>query len=303
MGNRQGHNPERIVQHVLEVSPNSPGSHAQIVPFFDTIISANGIDLVSDDNSFKNILKENVNKEIQLYIYNTRTKKYRETSLVPNDKWGGEGLCGLYVRADYMNHMLEYVWHILVVQYGSPAFESGLESDIDYIVGSPEMIFFHHESLYSLIESKIDKELKLYVYSKKTDSVRSVILKPRYGWRNDDKTKKKDGFLGCDIAYGLNHRLPLLTDEGRSSLNENSDGEKEKMVPLFEVEDGQSPILKSKSQSKISSPRSNHSTPLRPIIAMPHVHTPKTPPPSLIFDSVDNIQSSPLPLELLDSFD
>lgn len=218
-----------------------------------------------------------------------------------------------------MDHILEFVWHILVVQESSPAYESGLESDTDYIVGCPETIFFHHESLYSLIESNINKELKLYVYSKKTDSVRSLILKPRYGWKNGDPNNKKDGFLGCDIAYGLNHRLPPpqsstditnqsddknINDEQSSNNNNNNSDEK---VPLFKIdEDGHSPLLKSKSQSKLtsSSPRlSNVHSPIRPVISMPYVHTPKTPPPLLIYDNSDHFQQSPLPLELLDSFD
>lgn len=76
--------------HVLAVAKGSPGHRADFEPFFDFIISINNIRLDKDDDRFRNILKENVDKPVDLIVYNSKTQTVRQLTLTPTEKWGGQ---------------------------------------------------------------------------------------------------------------------------------------------------------------------------------------------------------------------
>lgn len=218
-----------------------------------------------------------------------------DTRIKPNDAWGGEGLAGLNVRMCSSQSVLEFVWHVLVVQYGSPSDESGLESEVDYIVGSPEMIFTSEFDLYRLLESKIDSEATLFVFSSVTESVRLVTIRPRYGWKGDGK--KDGGFLGCDIAFGLSHRLPPykslqkdVVDIVKEETTQHVETEKvekdvqekvkEEHIPLFNVHEE---ISTPKKTPTLRSSGTPSPSPLRPAITTPpQISTPNVLPPMLL---------------------
>jgi hypothetical protein len=191
--------------HVLQVSPNSPGEHAALIPFFDFILSANGTPLDKEDNRFATLLQQNLGKPIDLKVYNSKTETIRDTQLIPSDSWGGLGLGGISVRFCDYSKVMENVWHVLEVPESSPAAQAGLEAHTDYIVGSPEVVFNNENDFHNLLKSHLDKPLQLYIYSSLTDSVRLVTLVPSENWGGN-------GVLGCDVGFGLIHRIPTRSD-------------------------------------------------------------------------------------------
>lgn len=102
-----------------------------------------------------------------------------------------------------------FTWHILRVLPGSPAYTAGLMPD-EYIIQSQDgLLATGGEDLLSkVLQSQYAKngdgcEVVLYVYNYDSDCVRPVrvILKAGHLWGGK-------GILGCDIGYGLLHRIP-----------------------------------------------------------------------------------------------
>ncbi len=67
------------------------------VPYFDVLTHVNGVRLGSDrsDKQLYHLLADKENTPTTLNIYNYLTKRYRETVIVPNRTWGGQGLIGM----------------------------------------------------------------------------------------------------------------------------------------------------------------------------------------------------------------
>lgn len=76
--------------HVLRVQDGSPGAKAGLEAYFDYIISINSIRLNKDNDQFKDIIRQSVDRTVQLGIYNTRTRIVRQVPLTPNNNWGGQ---------------------------------------------------------------------------------------------------------------------------------------------------------------------------------------------------------------------
>ena len=76
--------------HVVTVVEGSPGHRAGLEAYFDFIVSINGIRLNTDTDKFKVVVHENLNKSVELVIYNSKTHLVRQISLTPQEKWGGE---------------------------------------------------------------------------------------------------------------------------------------------------------------------------------------------------------------------
>lgn len=76
--------------HVLRVQSGSPGHKAGLEPYFDFIVSINGIRLDTDNDRFKEILKVNINKPVDLLVYNSKTQIVRSVQLTPHENWGGQ---------------------------------------------------------------------------------------------------------------------------------------------------------------------------------------------------------------------
>ncbi len=111
------------------------------------------------------------------------------------------------------------VWRILDVQANSPAFQAGLISQKDFIIGADTLLnevnrsllifycrlvcvfFVQSEDFFSLIKSSDGKNLKLFVYNCKVNACREVNLLPNSSWGGE-------GLLGCGIGVGYLHRIP-----------------------------------------------------------------------------------------------
>ncbi|XP_030748981.1 Golgi reassembly-stacking protein 2 [Sitophilus oryzae] len=187
--------------HVLRVQENSPGAKAGLIPFFDFIISINGVRLNKDDGTLKNILKNGVGKSLPVTIYSCKTQNVRSVTVEPSDSWGGQGLLGISIRFCSFEIAKDNVWHILEVHPNSPADLAGLKAFSDYIIGS-ESILQHSDDIYSLIESHNGRSLKLFVYNYDDDACREVTITPNSRWGGE-------GLVGCGIGYGYLHRIPV----------------------------------------------------------------------------------------------
>ncbi|XP_008548056.1 Golgi reassembly-stacking protein 2 [Microplitis demolitor] len=187
--------------HVLRVQAGSPGYKAGLEAFFDFIVSIGNIRLDQDNDTLKDILKTNIDKELQLTVYNSKNQTVRQTTIVPSMTWGGHGLLGVSIRFCSFEGANENVWHVLEVHPSSPAELAGLRSFTDYIIGADSALH-ESEDLFTLIEAHEARPLKLYVYNTTDDSCREVTITPNSKWGGE-------GSLGCGIGYGYLHRIPV----------------------------------------------------------------------------------------------
>lgn len=100
----------------------------------------------------------------------------------------------------------EDVWHILDVSPNSPADNAGLLPFSDYVIGSPEGPLRGENGMPELVESFMNRPLRLYVYNHEYDVTRSVTITPARGWGGE-------GALGCVLGYGALHRVPAPLTE------------------------------------------------------------------------------------------
>jgi len=189
--------------HVLRVQEGSPGQQAGLEAFFDFIVAIGNTRLNQDNDTLKNLLKANIEKEISMTVYSSKSGEVRQLFITPSTLWGGQGLLGVSIRFCSFEGANENVWHILDVSPSSPAELAGLRQYSDYIIGA-DSVLHESEDLFSLIEAHEGRPLKLYVYNTETDHCREVTITPNGAWGGE-------GSLGCGIGYGYLHRIP--TDE------------------------------------------------------------------------------------------
>jgi len=190
--------------HVLRVQDGSPGQKAGLEAFFDFIVAIGNTRLNQDNDTLKHLLKANIEKEISMTVYSSKSQTVREVFITPSTLWGGQGLLGVSIRFCSFGGANENVWHILDVHPKSPAELAGLRSFSDYIIGA-DSILHESEDLFSLIEAHEGRHLKLYIYNTETDHCREVTIIPNGAWGGD-------GSLGCGIGYGYLHRIPIGDD-------------------------------------------------------------------------------------------
>lgn len=194
--------------HVLRVQENSPGQMAGLEPFFDFIVCIGNTRLDSDNDTMKEILKQHVEKPLELTVYNSKTQTVRQTQITPPQSWGGQGLLGVSIRFCSFEGANHNVWHVINVQNNSPAELAGLRSNTDYILGA-ESVLNEADDLIALVQANEGRPLKLYVYNVDSDAVREVALTPNSAWGGE-------GCLGCDIGYGYLHRIPVSVDRSQA---------------------------------------------------------------------------------------
>lgn len=196
--------------HVLRVQEGSPAQKAGLEAFFDFIVAIGNTRLDQDNDTLKELLKSNVDKELTITVYSSKTQSVRQTVTVPSLTWGGQGLLGLSIRFCSFEGSNENVWHVLDVHPSSPAEAAGLRPFTDYIIGA-DSVLHESEDLFTLIEAHESRQLKLYVHNIDDDSCREVTIIPNSTWGGK-------GSLGCGIGYGYLHRIPIRnTNEHKQS--------------------------------------------------------------------------------------
>ncbi|KAJ3226306.1 Golgi reassembly-stacking protein 2 [Clydaea vesicula] len=190
--------------HVLKVISGSPAFEAGLDPYFDYILFVNGYRTDKESIILTEAMRSNVNQVVTLIVYSSKRQDVREVKITPSDKWGRpeDGLTGCRVRFCDYEGAAENVWHVLTVHPDSPAENAGLQSNTDYVVGSPNQHLREKNDLFKLIEVHLQKPLQLLVYNSTIDEIREVLILPNKDWGGV-------GYLGCDIGYGYLHRIPL----------------------------------------------------------------------------------------------
>lgn len=133
-----------------------------------------------------------------------------------------------------------FTWHVLRVHPGSPAYLAGIMPD-EYIIQSQDGLLATggEDLLAKVLQSQYAKsgdgcEVVLYVYNYDSDCVRParVILNSGSIWGGR-------GILGCDVGYGLLHRVPEVVGKFQTNKSVNQvlpestqDAFDEKSAPL-----------------------------------------------------------------------
>ena len=61
--------------------------------FFDFIMKAEEETFETEGEALVKVLSRYKNRKLALVVYNTKSRTYREVSIVPSDTWGGDGEC------------------------------------------------------------------------------------------------------------------------------------------------------------------------------------------------------------------
>lgn len=64
------------------------------------------------------------------------------------------------------------------------------------------------DDFYNLMIHNQKRPVRLLVFNFEQETVREVVVEPDFGWGGD-------GCLGCDVASGALHRIPLLDQASR----------------------------------------------------------------------------------------
>ncbi|XP_067140301.1 Golgi reassembly-stacking protein 2 isoform X2 [Centruroides vittatus] len=219
--------------HVLRVQENSPGYRAGLEAFFDFIVAIGNTRLNQDNDTLKEILKNNVERIITMTVYNSKTQKIRDVEIVPSNTWGGQGLLGVSIRFCSFEGANENVWHVLDVQPHSPADLAGLKPFSDYIIGA-DSVLHESEDLFTLIDAHEGKLLTLYVYNVEMDACREVVITPNKQWGGE-------GSLGCGIGYGYLHRIPTKPVDKPKALTSPTATTSATMKQTINVQPGSTP--------------------------------------------------------------
>ncbi|ELR20377.1 golgi family protein, putative [Acanthamoeba castellanii str. Neff] len=159
----------KVGYHVLKVVAHSPGAQAGLPPF--------------STSSSLPMVKYWTEKTQDWWTpcaatWNTKST-FQSTAPKPNKC---EHCAGVSTRFCSVAAANENVWHVLEVSPNSPAAEAGLESHLDYIVGTPELAFNDPEDFFTLIQNNVGVAVQLYVYNLRDDNIRLVSLRPRKDW-------------------------------------------------------------------------------------------------------------------------
>ncbi|KAJ9459049.1 Golgi reassembly stacking protein [Diplonema papillatum] len=216
---------------VASLSPNSPAHEGGLIPFFDFIVGADGVELDRENSSdFRGYIKKHKGKETKLFVHNTKTRSLREVTVTPSDTWGGAGLLGCSINWESVDQAQEYIWHITDVHPNTPAAEAGIQAGRDYLIGmqtimpNPDPSVPPHISMFSeksdfhnrmayLAALRGDpprtnaphlNQLLLLMYDAIDNSVRELMV-----------DLDSSVCLGCDVANGYLHVIPVTQGDTR----------------------------------------------------------------------------------------
>ncbi|RXG60923.1 Golgi reassembly-stacking protein 2 [Armadillidium vulgare] len=204
--------------HVLRVQENSPGQLAGLEAFFDFIVAIGNTRLDQDNDTLKELLKNSIEKELEMTVYSSKTQYVRKLKITPSNLWGGQGLLGVSIRFCPFEGANENVWHIMEVHPNSPADIAGLQSYSDYIIGA-DSVLHESEDLFSLIEAHEGRPLKLYVYNVETDSCREVTVTPDSKWGGTGSFVINFGFVLLKVASSGSNPTVSSVTSNMASMN------------------------------------------------------------------------------------
>lgn len=157
-----------------------------------------------DGPEFVEMMRLSAEKEVVLQVWNSMTETIRDVTVVPRLS-GDCGYAGVSVRFTSYENAKALVWHVLEVFRDSPAEKAGFESQNDYIVGSPSVLFKTSNDLFLFFKQNVDRPIPLYIFNSRTQSLRIAYIAP--------STWAGEGIIGCDIGFGIIHQVPVCKVE------------------------------------------------------------------------------------------
>ncbi len=178
------------------ISSGSPAEACKLEIFFDFIVQVGGIPILSDVPSFSSIIQEHENEEVDMDVYNVRTRESRTVRIRPH-AWGGQGLVGLVGRFERIDAESTEAVRVLEVSKDSPAEFAGLIGTTDYVIATTNLFIQTMADFERLFEPTDHSDIRLYVYNSISEEIRSVVIHPT-----------ATGSIGCKVGTGLLHRIP-----------------------------------------------------------------------------------------------
>ncbi|CAB56126.1 human GRASP protein family Golgi protein [Schizosaccharomyces pombe] len=181
---------------VLKVENDSKAYNARIESYYDFITAVNGILLNGDPSMFMALLRDS-SPEVTLEVFSLKGQITRKVNI----KINSDEKIGMVLQWASIAPAVDAIWHILNVIDDSPVARASLVPYEDYIVGTPEGMMTGEKALSDLIESHLNRPLRLYIYNHYRDSTRQVTIVPNRHWGGN-------GAIGCGVGHGVLHRLP-----------------------------------------------------------------------------------------------
>ncbi|EPX74449.1 GRASP protein [Schizosaccharomyces octosporus yFS286] len=183
---------------VLKIQENSLAANAGIESYYDFITAINGILLNGDPLMFRSLLRDS-SPEITLEVFSLKGQIARKVKI--NVSNAEQDKLGMTLQWASIHSAIDAVWHILNVIENSPIALAKVIPYQDYIVGTPEGMMTGEKALADLIETHLNRPLRLYIYNQYQDNTRQITIVPKRNWGGD-------GAIGCGVGHGALHRLP-----------------------------------------------------------------------------------------------
>jgi hypothetical protein len=95
---------EENLLRVLSVEKKSPAALAGLTPTTDYLLGTT-MDSFESENVLADVLEENKDSVVEIYVYNTQSDVVRVVTLIPSLKWGGRGLLGAEIGKGYLHRL------------------------------------------------------------------------------------------------------------------------------------------------------------------------------------------------------
>lgn len=157
--------------------------------------------MTPDEVEFGRTVKQFLNEDLPIRVYNSVTDVVRVVSVSPRQDWGGAGLLGMTTRWTMLNGISENMFRVTSIEENSPSSKCGLQEEVDWIIGTPDTLFFNNDTLTSVLNASLDIPVNLIVYNSEQHSIRQVTVTPSKNWGGG-------GILGCSLGSGFLHKIP-----------------------------------------------------------------------------------------------
>lgn len=95
---------EENLLRVLSVEKQSPAALAGLTPNTDYLLGTT-VESFENENILAEVLEENEDNVVEVYVYNIESDVVRVVTLVPSVKWGGNGLLGAEIGRGYLHRL------------------------------------------------------------------------------------------------------------------------------------------------------------------------------------------------------
>jgi len=190
-------------------------------------------DIVLNSVPFSDFIKQSIDKEITLRVFNLRRRNFKEITVTPTTNWGDgkHGALGASVRYENYVSAHKNILRILKVNENSLAQKIELIPQEDFIIAirpENEDIISLNSNLNkdpltifkAIIKDYLGKNIEIFIYNEKLGArVKKVLL----------ESKENGEIMGCDVAYGKIHEFPKSSESG-SLVDKNRDRIKENNI-------------------------------------------------------------------------